>query len=62
MSDDENASVSSAGKDSSASDARATSRRPVFFRYPMGWSDWSEEEKDRFLDEVAAAIMERAQD
>jgi hypothetical protein len=50
--------VSSRGKASGTSGGNGTSKNPVFFRYPMGWSDWSEEEKDRFLDEVATAIME----
>jgi hypothetical protein len=49
--------VSSPGKGSSASDVRPTSRKPIFFRYPMGWTEWSEEEKDRFLEEAASAII-----
>lgn len=52
--------VSSRGKASATSGDNGTSKNPVFFRYPMGWSDWSEEEKDRFLDEAASAIMEKS--
>jgi hypothetical protein len=52
--------ASSPSKDATASGDNGTSKGPVFFRYPMGWSDWSEEEKDRFLDEVATAIMEKS--
>jgi hypothetical protein len=49
--------VSSPAKDSAASDTLPTSRRPVVFKYPMSWREWSEEEKDRFAEEVAQAIM-----
>jgi hypothetical protein len=52
--------VSSRDKASRPSGGKGTPKNPVFFRYPMGWSDWSEEEKDRFLDEVATAIMEKS--
>jgi hypothetical protein len=52
--------VSSRGKASGTSGDNGISKSPVFFRVPMGWKDMSEEEKDRFLDEAASAIMEKS--
>ena len=33
----------------------------MYFRMPMGWAEMSEEEKDRFLDEAATAVIQKAQ-
>jgi hypothetical protein len=61
MSDDESAPVSPRAKGSTASGGDGTSKEPVFFKVPMGWKDMSEEEKDRFLDKAALALMKHSQ-